>query len=60
MGEITSDQMILQTVTGEKLEFDSEPIQNTIFPTPTFSTTQYGFICSEIKKMFKKGLLCIS
>ena len=49
--ELTSDPEIMETVSGQRIEFDQLPVQ------PNYSCQQGQFIDSEIQNLLKKGVI---
>ena len=55
--ELTSDPEILETVSGQRIEFDQQPIQLKLPVQPNYSCQQGQFIDSEIQNLLKKGVI---
>ena len=55
--ELTSDPEILETVSGQRIEFDQPPVQLNSPVQPNYSCQQGQFIDSEIQNLLKKGVI---
>ena len=56
---ITSDQFILDMVTGAKIQFTQEPVQYS-FHIPRFSLTESELISTEIQSLLHKKVIVVS
>lgn len=54
---ITEDDWILETISGYKIEFEQEPVQNCIPNTPNFNNTECALIDDEVEKMLSMGAI---
>ena len=54
---ISTDSNILKTVTGCKIEFDSEPLQSNLPQSYRFPAVKKEKISTEIDQMLKKGII---
>ena len=55
--ELTSDPEILETVPGQCIEFEQQPVQLNLPIQPNYSCQQGQFIDSEIQNLMKKGVI---
>jgi hypothetical protein len=55
--ELTSDPEILETVSGQRIEFNQNPVQLNLPVQPNYSCQQGQFIDSEIQNLLKKGVI---
>ena len=55
--ELTSDPEILETVSGQRIEFNQNPVQLNLPVQPNYSYQQGQFIDSEIQNLLKKGVI---
>ena len=55
--ELTSDPEILETVSGQRIEFNQNPVQLNLPVQPNYSCQQGQFIDSEIQSLLKKGVI---
>ena len=55
--ELTSDPEVLETVTGQYIEFDSPPMQVKPFMQPKLSEIQTESVDLEITQLLKKGVI---
>jgi hypothetical protein len=54
---LTSDPDILETVSGQRIEFNQNPVQLNLPVQPNYSCQQGQFIDSEIQSLLKKGVI---
>ena len=54
---ITSDQSILDSISGEKIEFDTVPPLQTVLPQNSVSRELKEKVDNEIKSLFQKGVV---
>ena len=55
--ELTSDPEILETVTGQHIEFDTVPMQEKPFMQTKLSDMQTDSVDLEIAQLLKKGVI---
>ena len=58
--KINSDSEVVNTVCGEKIEFNSSPLQNRQCKENRFSESENGVIAQEIRKLLDKGVIAES
>ena len=58
--QLISDPFILELVQGARLNFIQHPVQLHASPNPPFSASDNAWICLEIPKLLKKGILSLS
>ena len=54
---MTSDSEILETVSGQRIEFNQKPVQLNLPVQPNYSCQQGQVIDSEIQNLLNKGVI---